>query len=88
MVSDELSNAASEHLRRVVAFVTDSGSAPPGELVRASRADDFGYEDRRRGPSFPSLDAESFLRFVETIWETGAGRPRFDDEILAVRGER
>ena len=88
VVSDELSNPASEHLRRVVAFVTDSGSAPPGELVRASRADDFGYEDRRRGPSFPPLGTESFSKFVETIWETGAGRPRFDDEILAVRGER
>ena len=87
VVSDDLSNAASEHFRRAVAFSTDSGSAP-GELVRASRADDFAYEDRRRGPSFPPLDAESFPRFVETIWETGAGQPRFELEILAVRGER
>ena len=56
--------------------------------MRASRANDFAYEDRRRGPSFPPLGTESFSKFVETIWETGAGRPRFDDEILAVRGER
>ena len=52
--------------------------------------DDYVYEDRRHhGQSFPNLDAESTPRAVTSLWDTGAGEPRFTmHEILAVRGDR
>jgi hypothetical protein len=86
-VSDEPSNTASERLRDVFALFTEFG-LPPEEVVRAWLTDDYVHEDRRRGPSFPDADAESWPRMLGTIWETGAGRPRFQAEILAVRGDR
>jgi hypothetical protein len=87
-VSDEPSNTASEAFRNALAVFTEAG-APSEESLRARLADDFTYEDRRRGPSFPNFDAESYPKFVETNWQTGAGRPEFFmSEILAVRGER
>ena len=87
-MSDEPSNTASERFRNTLAVFTETG-APSEASFRALLADDFTYEDRRRGPSFPNLDAESYPKFVETIWQTGVGRPEFSvSEILAVRGER
>ena len=56
--------------------------------MRAGLTDDFTYEDRGRGPNFPPADAETFPKYVNTYWETGVGQPRFEYEILAVRGER
>jgi hypothetical protein len=86
-MSDEPSNAASEWLRNVVKVLNDA-EAPPNNM-RLAVADDFTYEDRRSGPSFPNLDADAFPQFVASIWETGAGRPRTDvREVLAVRDER
>jgi hypothetical protein len=86
-VSDQPSNAASEFLR--TAFGQLSELDQPPDALRASVTDDFAYEDRRRGPSFPNADAESITRFVESAWETGAGRPQFVvREILGVRGDR
>jgi hypothetical protein len=87
LVSDEPSNAASEHFRRNVAFFTDSAS-PPGAALRAGLRDDFVYEDRRRGPNFPPADAESVPKYLDAIFQAGVGQPRFASETLAVRGER
>jgi hypothetical protein len=86
-VSEEPSNAASERVRSVYASFAEAG-CPPEELTRAGLTDDFVYEDRRSGPSFPHADAESFPKLVSTMWQTGAGQPRFEVETLAVRGER
>jgi hypothetical protein len=86
-VGDEPSNAASETYRKHVASFTQYGAPPAGE-VESWLASDFAFEDRRRGPSFPDADAESYARILATIWETGAGQPRFQHETLAVRGER
>jgi hypothetical protein len=86
-VSDEPSNAASEFLCDAFAFFTERG-APSEEVVRAGLTDDFTYEDRRSGPSFPDADADSIPKVVLSIWQTGAGKPRWSTETLAVRGER
>lgn len=87
-MSDEPSNAASEFLRNVFAFFAARGS-PPEETVRAGLTDDFAYEDRRSGPSFPDADAEAMPKVVLSSWQTGAaGQPRSEGETLAVRGER
>ena len=85
-MSDEPSNTASERLRKSVAVLNDG--VPPEGLVRTWLADDFVYEDRRRGPSFPNADAESYPKLLGTAWETGVGQPRLQHEILGVRGER
>jgi len=87
-VNDEPSNTASKYLRSSIAYFNMIG-CPPEKLARASVTDDFVYSDRRSGPSFPDVDAEGVVRFFATIWETGAGRPRWVlHEILAIRGER
>jgi hypothetical protein len=87
-VSDEPTNAASEYVRNAFAFVTEHGS-PTEELLRAGLTDDFTFEDRRSGLSFPDADADSWPKMIETLWRTGAdGQPRFEAETLAVRGER
>ena len=87
-VSDEPSNAASEFLRNAFAFFTEAGS-PSEEVVRAGLTDDFAYEDRRSGPSFPDADAESFPKFVVShLANRCCGQPRCEHETLAVRGER
>ena len=87
-MSDEPSNAASERLHNVFAFFTERGS-PSEKWLRAGLTDDFAYEDRRSGLSFPDADAESFPNAVLSMWQTGAdGQPRFEPETLAVRGER
>ena len=85
-MSDERSNAASELARLAFAFLNDG--APPEDVVRAWLTDDFTYEDRRSGPSFPAADAESVPKYVLSMWQTGAGQPRWETETLAVRGER
>jgi len=88
-VSVEPSNAASELIRSASASLSRSGSPPSVEMVLAALTDDFSYEDRRSGPSFPDADGESFARGVLSIWQTGAdGQPSFEAETLAVRGER
>ena len=88
-VSDEPSNAASKFIRSAGASVSERGSPPAEEWVRAGLTDHFAYEDRRSGPSFPDADAQSFPKIIESTWQTGAaGRPRIDSEMLAVRGER
>ena len=75
-------------MRSALALLSESGS-PSEQWVRAGLTDDFTYEDRRSGPSFPDADAESFPRTVLSMWQTGApGQPRFEPETLAVRGER
>jgi hypothetical protein len=62
---------------------------PSEEAVRALLTDDFVYQDRRRGLSFEDCDADSFPKYVQTPWNTGATvPPRFELETLAVRGER
>lgn len=86
-MSDEPSNAASEFLRNAYAFFTATG-APSEEVVRAAVTDDFTYEDRRHGVSFPDADVQSFPSVVQTMWQTGAGQPRWEHETLAVQGER
>ena len=87
-MSDEPSNASSRFLRGVCATFTASG-LPGEEEVRAGLADDFIYEDRRRGLRFPDADADAYPAFLGSVWQTGAGgRPRFEAETLAVRGER
>jgi hypothetical protein len=87
-VSDGPSNAASESLRYAFAFFNEHG-APSEESLRAALTDDFTYEDRRRGPSFPEADAESYPKYVLSMWQTGVdGQPRWELETLGVRGER
>jgi hypothetical protein len=86
-VSDEPSNTASDSLRVAYAYLADAGS-PSDDEVRAALTDGFTYEDRRSGPTFPDADAESYPRYVLSMWQTGAGQPRWSIEILAVRGER
>jgi hypothetical protein len=86
-MSDGPKNAASEWMRNAVRFL--NGSESPPTDVRSSLTGDFTYEDRRSGPNFPALDAETYPRFIESSWETGAGQPRNDvREVLAVRGQR
>ena len=86
-VSDEPSNAVSEAVLFMVAVFAEG--APPEDVLRAALSDDFAYEDRRRGWTFPDADAESYPKVLLSIWQTGAaGQPRWDLEILAVRGER
>jgi len=87
-MSDEPSNAASISLRNTYALLSEAASPPSEKWVRAGLTDDFAYEDRRSGPSFPDADAESFAKFLLTMWQTGAGQPRWEPETLAVRGER
>ena len=36
----------------------------------------------------PDADAESYPKLVLSMWQTGAGQPRWEVETLAVRGER
>jgi hypothetical protein len=86
-MGDEPSNAASKALRNVFGLYAEG---PPSETrMRAGLTDDFAYEDRRRGLSFPDSDAEAYAKLLTTIWQTGAGgQPRFEHETLAVRGER
>jgi hypothetical protein len=84
-VSDEPSNTASEWLGNFLRFLNEHESPPN---LQSSLTDDFTYEDRRSGPSFPNLDAETFPRFIESTWETGAGRPQWTVQIVAVRGEQ
>jgi hypothetical protein len=86
-VSDEPSNAASTSLRNTYALLSEAASAPSEKWVRAGLTDDFAYEDRRSGPSFPDADAESMPKIVLSMWQTGAGQPRWSTETLAVRGE-
>jgi hypothetical protein len=87
-VSDEPSNAASEFHRNALARFNERGSPPEG-FVRAGLTDDFAFEDRRSGPSFPDADAEAMPKVVASMWQTGAdGQPRWERETLAVRGER
>ena len=87
-MSDEPSNAASESLRYAFDFFTERG-CPSEKLARAGLTDDFTYEDRRSGPSFPDADAETYSKIVLSVWQTGAdGQPRWETETLAVRGER
>ena len=87
-MSDEPSNITSEGMRKALALLTEAGS-PSEEWLRAGLTDDFVYEDRRSGLSFPDADAESFPNSVLSMWQTGAdGQPRFEPKTLAVRGER
>src|SRR4051794_18414012 len=84
-VSDEPSNTASEAMRAAFAFF--EYGPPPEEAVRALLTDDFVYQDRRSGVNFEDADADSFPKYVQTPWNTGAtARPRFELETLAVRG--
>ena len=86
-VSDEPKNAASERVRRICGYLSKCES-PPSD-VRASVTDDFVLEDRRRGPTFPTTDADSFPKYIASTWDTGAGQPRFTvHRVLAVRGDR
>jgi hypothetical protein len=87
-VSDEPSNAASESLRNIYVSLSEAASAPSEKWVRAGLTDDFVYEDRRSGPSFPDADAESMPKIVLSMWQTGAGNPRWSTDTLVVRGER
>ena len=87
-VSDEPSNAASEFYCKVCAFLSDREIGPSEEVVRAGMTDDFEFENRRSGVRFPSSDAESTSKIVLSNWQTGAGKPRWELETLAVRGER
>jgi len=69
--------------------VLNDFESPPHEMLRSSFTDDFVYEDRRRGAIFPIMGAELGMEAFASIWDTGAGRPRFTvSETLAVRGER
>ena len=85
-VGDEPSNAASEAVLFLVAVFGEG--RPPEDLVRAALADDFAYQDRRRGWTFPDADVASYPKVILSIWQTGAGQPRFETRTLAVRGER
>ena len=86
-VGDEPSNAASDAVLFMVAVFAEG--SPPEDVLRAALSDDFAYEDRRRGWTFPDADAESYPKVILSIWQTGAaGQPRWDVETLAVRGER
>jgi len=75
-VGDEPSNAASRYLSNVCAVFTEFG-LPSEDEVRAGLADDFAYEDRRPGLSFPDADAESYpqahawVLWENTFWTTG-----------------
>ncbi len=86
-VGDEPSNAATEAVVFMVAVFAEG--PPPEQVLRAALSDDFAYEDRRAGWTFPDADAESYPKVILSIWQTGAaGQPRWDVETLAVRGER
>jgi hypothetical protein len=86
-VGAEPSNAASDALRSNLGALNGLESAPRN--IRAFLTDDFVHEDRRRGVSFPIVDADSHQEFVDSAWQTGAGRPEFAaPRILAVRGDR
>ena len=86
-VGDELANAASEAVVFMVAVFAEG--SPPEDVLRAALSDDFAYEDRRRGWTFPDADAEYYPKVLLSIWQTGAaGQPRWDHETLAVRGDR
>ena len=72
-----------------MAWLNSLESRPNDGQIRAGLSDDFCSEDRRRGPSFPNGDADSYARFVASAWEVGVGRPRFSlRETVSVRGER
>jgi hypothetical protein len=86
-VDDEPSNAASEYFRRIVRWLDET--LPQPSEIRSTLTDDFVGVDRRRGPAFPGMDAESYPEVMASFREINAGRPRFTlYEILAVRGER
>jgi hypothetical protein len=87
-VCEERANTASEYLGGAFDVMTEAGFVGE-ESARATLTDDFVYEDRRSSMPFPDADAASFPAFAASIWQTGAGgRPRFEHETLAVRGER
>ena len=86
-VSDEPSNAASEYVRANIRAL-NRFELPAADL-RSALTDDFVHQDRRHGPTFPTMDAELTAKAGASIWDTGAGRPRLTvHEILAVRGDR
>ena len=86
-VGEVPANAASEAVVFMVAVFAEG--SPPEDVLRAALSDDFAYEDRRRGWTFPDADAEFYPKVLLSIWQTGAaGQPRWDLETLAVRGER
>ncbi len=86
-MSGEPSNAASEALLASGVFLSEGRLS--AEVVRAFLTDDYTYEDRCRGVSFPNADAESYPALVVSTWDLGAGRPTFIVlNVLAVRGER
>jgi hypothetical protein len=87
-VSDGPSNAASEFFRNLGALLSGRASPPSEAEVRAALTDDFTYEDRRTGVTFPDCDAESAPKLHVSNWQTGAGEPRWESNPLAVRGER
>ena len=86
-VGEVPANAASEAVVFMVAVFAEG--SPPEDVLRAALSDDFAYEDRRRGWTFPDADAEFYPKVLLSIWQTGAaGQPRWDLETLAVRGEQ
>jgi hypothetical protein len=86
-VDDEPSNAASEFFRVTVRWLDET--LPQPSEIRSTLTDDFVGEDRRRGPTAPTMDAESYAELMGSFRDVNAGRPRFIlDEIVAVRGER
>jgi hypothetical protein len=86
-VSGAPTNAASDALVASGAFLSE-GPLPP-DVLRALLTEDYSYEDRRHGVSFPSADADSYPDLVASAWDIGAGRPEFEVvAILAVRGDR
>ena len=88
-VSAQLSNAASERQYAAMEALNGVATRPDPGWIRSGLSDDFSSEDRRRGPTFPNGDADTYARFVESSWEVGSGHPRFTlRETVAVRGQR
>jgi hypothetical protein len=88
-MAGEPSNAASEFLRAAFAALNEAKSPPEDGWIRAGMSDDFSFEDRRRGPTFPATGADANVRTIASAWEVGGGQPRWSlREVVAVRGER
>ena len=85
MPDDQLSNAATELVRFVMATFRVAGVT--NDVVPVT--DDFYADDRRSGVSFGKLDGPDWVAYLATNAEVGSGQTNMSvTEVIGVRGER
>ncbi len=74
-MSDEpLTNAAVEYFRTAHDILNGVTELPSGWHMELFFAEDFVYDDRRKGGyNFGQLDRSSYVRSLEEMWKVGTG---------------